>query len=53
MIDAASALKAGDLSMSIREIIATERDHPGLIDDIILHIWQMQVIEEQMQAEKK
>ena len=44
-------MQAAGFAMSLSEVIAFERDYPGLINDIALHIWQAQIVEKQLKAE--
>jgi hypothetical protein len=47
----ADILEGTEWHLSIREVLATELEYPGLLDDLNIELWQRRLVKEQMKSE--
>jgi hypothetical protein len=45
-------LESVDWQLSVMDILTTEQNFPGLMDDMSLEIWQRRLIEKQLEGSK-
>lgn len=53
MHDTLAHFAAAGMPLTPRELLATESEFPGLLDDLIVEHWQRQVIENRLDPKKK